>query len=166
MSNSLWPHGPYSPWNSLGQNTIVGSLALLQEIFPSQGSNPGLPHCRRILYQPSHKGSPRILERVAYPFSSGSSGPRNRTGVSCIAGRFFTSEREFPMWSNTPGSLSGPLFSFCLEMSLLERSAPLWCGLCVLGLLHTHHSGTSLWFTEPCASCPALYSIILVECIF
>ena len=39
-------------------------------IFPTQGSNPGLPHCRRILYQLSHKGSPRILEWVAYPFSS------------------------------------------------------------------------------------------------
>ena len=60
-------------------------------IFPTQGSNPCLPHCRWILYQLSHKGSPRILERVAYPFSSGSSQPRNRTQVSCIAGGFFTS---------------------------------------------------------------------------
>ena len=51
MSNSLQPHGLYSPWNSLGQNTGVGSLSLLQGIFPTQGSNPGLPHCRQILYQ-------------------------------------------------------------------------------------------------------------------
>ena len=71
------------------QNTRVGSLSPLQGIFPTQGSNPGLPHCRRILYQLSHKGSPRILEWVAYPFSSGYSQPRNQTGVSCIAGRFF-----------------------------------------------------------------------------
>ena len=42
-------------------------------IFPTQGLNPGLPHCRQILYQLSHKGSPRILEWVAYPFSSRSS---------------------------------------------------------------------------------------------
>ena len=49
---------PYSPWNSLGQNTGFGSLSLLQGIFPTQGSNPGLPHCRWILYQLSHKGSP------------------------------------------------------------------------------------------------------------
>ena len=48
----------YSPWNSPGQNTGVGSLSLLQVIFPTQGSNPGLPHCRRILYQLSFKGSP------------------------------------------------------------------------------------------------------------
>ena len=80
----------YSPWNSPGQNTGMGSLSLFQEIFPTQGSNPGLPHCRQILYQVSHKGSPRILEWVAYPFSSRSSQPRDRTGVSCIAGGFFT----------------------------------------------------------------------------
>ena len=46
VSNPLWPHGLYSPWNSSGQNTGVGSLSLLQGIFPTQGSNPGLPHCR------------------------------------------------------------------------------------------------------------------------
>ena len=51
---------------------------------------PGLPHCRWIFYQLSHKGSPRILEWVAYPFFSGSSWPRNQTRVSCIAGWFYT----------------------------------------------------------------------------
>ena len=91
MSESLRPHGLYSPWNSPGQNTGVGNLSLLQGIFPTQGSNPGLPHWRRILYQLSHKGSPRILEWVGYPFSRGSSWPRNWTRVSCIAGGFFTS---------------------------------------------------------------------------
>ena len=90
VSNSLWRHGPYSPWNSPGQNTGVGSLFLLQGIFPTQGSNPGLLHCRQILYPLSHQGSPRRLEWVAYIFSSGSSRPRNWTRVSCIAGRFFT----------------------------------------------------------------------------
>ena len=50
---------PYSPWNSPGQNTGEGSLSLLQGIFPAQGLNPGLPHCRQILYELSHKGSPR-----------------------------------------------------------------------------------------------------------
>ena len=67
-----------------------GSFSLLQGIFPTQGSNPGLWHRRKILYQLSHKGSPIILEWVACPFSSRSSWSRNRTGVSCIAGRFFT----------------------------------------------------------------------------
>ena len=59
---SLWPHGLYRPWNSPDQNAGVGSLSVLQGIFPTQGSNPGLPHCRRILYQLSHKGSLRVLE--------------------------------------------------------------------------------------------------------
>ena len=90
MSNSLWPDGLYSPWSSPGQNTGVGSLSLLQKIFPTRGSNPGFPHCRWTLYQLSHKRSPRILEWVVYPFSSGSSWPRNWTRVSWIAGGFFT----------------------------------------------------------------------------
>ena len=69
MSDSLWPRGLYSPWNPLGQATGVGSLSLLQRIFLAQGLKPGLLHCRQILYQLSHKESPRILEWVAYPLS-------------------------------------------------------------------------------------------------
>ena len=57
MSDSLWPQGLYNPWSSPGQNTGVGSPSLLQGIFETQGSNPGLPCCRWILYQLSHKGS-------------------------------------------------------------------------------------------------------------
>ena len=49
MSISLQPHGLHRPWNSLGQNTGVGSRSLLQGIFPTQESNPGLLHCSRIL---------------------------------------------------------------------------------------------------------------------
>ena len=89
MSSGLQPYGQYSPWDSPGQNTRVHSLSLLQGIFPTQGLNPSLPHCGQILYQLSHKGSPRILEWVACPFSRGSSWPRNQTEVSCLAGRFF-----------------------------------------------------------------------------
>ena len=91
MSNSLRAHGLHSPWNSPGQNTGVGSLSLLQGIFPTQESNPGLLHYGWILYKLSHKGSPRILEWVAYPFVSRFSQIRNRTGVSCFAGGFCTS---------------------------------------------------------------------------
>ena len=57
---TLWPHGLYSPWYSLGQNTRVGTLSLLQGIFPTQELNPGLLHCRWILYQLSHKESPNL----------------------------------------------------------------------------------------------------------
>ena len=69
MSDSLWPHGLYSPWNSLGQNTGVVSLSFLQGILPTQVSKPGLSHWRWILYQLSHNVSPRILVWVAYPLS-------------------------------------------------------------------------------------------------
>ena len=58
MSNCLRPHELYSPWNFPGQNSGVSSLSLLQGIFPTQGLNPGLLHCRQIIYQLSHKGSP------------------------------------------------------------------------------------------------------------
>ena len=80
-----------TPWtvvHGILQDRILEWVAV--PCFPTQGSNPGFPHCRWILYQLSPKGSPRILEWGAYPFSSGSSQPRNQTGVSCIAGRFFT----------------------------------------------------------------------------
>ena len=60
-------------------------------IFPTQGSKTQVfPHCRQILYQLSHQGSPKLLEWEAYSSSSRSSWPRNRTGVSCVAGGFFT----------------------------------------------------------------------------
>ena len=80
MSDSQRPHGLYSPWNSLGQNTGAGSHSLLQGIFSTQGLNPVLPHCRWILYQLSHEGSPRILEWVAYLISSRSSIPTVMVG--------------------------------------------------------------------------------------
>ena len=115
---SLWPHGLYSP--SPGQNTGVGTVP-----FPTQGANPGLPHYTRILYQLSHQGSPRILEWVAYPFSSGSSWPKDQTGVFCLAGRFFTSWAvvwSFKIigrtWNLRVGSLYVWLFK--LDVTLLQ----------------------------------------------
>ena len=68
VSDSLQPHG-FCPWNSPGQNTRVGSLALLQRIFPTQGSNPGLLHCRWVLYQLSHQGSQSFVYIYAYIYT-------------------------------------------------------------------------------------------------
>ena len=62
-------------WHSPGQDTGAGSQSLFQGIFPTQGLNPG-----SLLNQLSHQGSPKILEWVAYLFSSRSSWPRNQTG--------------------------------------------------------------------------------------
>ena len=88
-----------TPWTVACQTPLslgilqarVGYHALLQGILPTQGWNPGLPHCRLILYQMSHQGSPRTLQWIACPFSRRSSRPRNQTRVSRIAGRFLTS---------------------------------------------------------------------------
>ena len=84
-SNSFWSHRLYCPWNFPGQNESRKSPSAVRET------------------QLSHKGSPRILEWAAYPFSSGSSQPRNWTRVSCIAGGFFTNwaTREAPVWKDT-----------------------------------------------------------------
>ena len=95
-SDSLWPMDCNPPDSSVhgdspDKNTGVGCHGLLQGIFPTQGWNPGISHCRWILYCLNHQGSPWILEWVTYPFSRWSSWPRNWTGVSCIAGGFFTS---------------------------------------------------------------------------
>ena len=84
------PSGSSDHGDSPGKNTRVDCHALLQGIFPTQGLNPSLPHGRQILYHLNHQGSLRRVEWVAYPFSRGSSRPRNQTRVSCIADRYFT----------------------------------------------------------------------------
>ena len=78
------PSGSSAHGGSPGQNTLPGDL-------PNPGIKPRSPICRPILSHLSHQGSPGILEWVAYPFSSGSSWPKNWTRVSCIGGGFFTS---------------------------------------------------------------------------
>ena len=101
----------------------VGCHALLQKIFPTQGSNPGLPHCRWILYHLSHQGSPRILERVAYPFSRGSSWLRNSARVSV---RFFTS------WATREAHLMCyplPKLKVLVDQSCLTLCNPMYCSL-------------------------------------
>ena len=90
-SHGLQPARLLCPWGFSRQEYRMGWHALLHGIFSTQGSNPGVLHFRQILYQLSHKGSPRILEWVAYPLSRETSQPRNPTGVSSIAGRFFIS---------------------------------------------------------------------------
>ena len=79
MFDSLWPCGLYSPWNSPCHNTGVGSLSLLQGIFPTQESNRGPLHCRRILYQMSYQENPSsakatfiqfVLSQISFAFFS------------------------------------------------------------------------------------------------
>ena len=96
---------------SLPGSSVHGILlqenTLLQEILPTQGSNPGLPHCRQIIYHPSHQQNPRILEWVAYPFFRGTSQLRNWTVVSCIA------LRADSLLSELPGNpISEPTYTY------------------------------------------------------
>ena len=105
VSDSLWPHGWTAAHQALlsmdspGKNTGVCCHALLQRIFPTQGSNSGLSHCWWILYQLNDQGSPRLLEWVAYPFSGELPNPgiEPRSPAlqfnfhSCIVGRLVTS---------------------------------------------------------------------------
>ena len=143
VSDSLWPHRLYSPWNSPGQNTGVGSLSLFQGIFPTQGSSPGLLYCRQILYQLSHQGSSRILEWVAYPFSSRSSRPRNQTQISNTARwiLYQLSHKGSPV-SGLQQSNSG-----CLQIILHGR-------------LFQDNGYNSLWYTV----CPCSLSVLFICC--
>ena len=154
--------GIYSPWNSTGQNTGVGSLSLLQGIFPTQGLNPGLPHCRWILYQLSPKGSPRILEWVAYLFSSWSSDPGIGLGSlalqsyslpvelsssvvpfsSCL--QFFPASGSFPMsWLFTSGGQS-----IGTSASVLPMNIQGWLPLGLTGLISLQSKGFSRVFSN------------------
>jgi len=145
LSDSLPPHAQYSPWTSPGQNTGMGSHCLFQGIFPTQGSNIGLLHCRQILYQLSLQGS-QILEWVAYPFSRRSSQPRNWTRVSCIAGRFFTS------WANkgNPRILEWVAYPFSSGSSRPRN----WTGVsCIAGGFFTN------WAINEATNTCILYTI-------
>ena len=89
MSDSLRSHGQYSPWNSPGQNTGVDSLSLLWGIFPNQGSNPGLLHCRQILYQSGKEltcdaGDIRDVGLISWAGRSPGGGNDNPFQYSCL----------------------------------------------------------------------------------
>ena len=121
--------------------------SLLQGIFPTQGSNPSLPHCRKILYKQTHYGSPRILEWVAFPFSRASSQLRDQTLVSHIAGRFFISwaTREAQeYWSEQPIPYPGHLSDPGIELgspALQAYSLPAGETLFYLSSLYYTYSG-------------------------
>ena len=91
VSDSLWPHGLYSPWNSPGQSTGVGSLSLLQGIFLIQGIEPRSPAFQVDSLPAEPQGKPKNTGVGSLSLLQQIFQPRNQTRVSCIAGRFFTS---------------------------------------------------------------------------
>ena len=126
--------------------------ALLQGgIFPTQGSNPGLPHSKWILYHLSHHGNPRIVEWVAYAFSRGSSRPRNWTGVSSIAGRFFTS------WA-TRKAHTCPYYLSKMKTLIPLFHPSLW-GSLSFGLFHCYTDRKGQMQYSECPRRPGQFSI-------
>ena len=128
MSDCLWSHGLYSPWTSSGWNTGVGSCSLLQGIFPTQGSNPGLPHCRLILYQLSHQGSPFhtvVVQSLSWFDSLGSHGLQH-AGLPCPSPspKVCPSSCSLHWWCHAAVSFFDTLFSFCPQSSPASGTIP------------------------------------------
>ena len=129
VSSSLQPYGLQParllcPWDFPGNCTGVDCHFLLQGIFPTQGSNPGLPHCRQTLYRLSHQGSPirtkvKLKLRLLVgrlPYSS------DGKESACNAGDF-GGVGSIPGLQRSPGGVNGnPLQYFCLE-NPMDRGA-------------------------------------------
>ena len=164
LCNSMDCRRPVSvQGDSLGKNTGVDCHALLQGIFPLQESNPGLLHCKQILYYLSHQGSPRILEWVAYPFSRGSFQPRSWTGVpalqadllqlSCQGGtivlHLFIEKKSMCKWTITVQNsfVQGP-FIFWKNVTCLVLQVHNWRRIFASG-----------WFMSQDPPIPNLYDI-------
>ena len=130
MSDSLWSHGLHSPWNSPGQNTGVGSLSLLQGIVPTQGLNPSLPHCRQILYQLSHRGSPNESESCSVLSDSLQlhvlDSPGSSPGQNTKVGNIFPSPADLPNPRIEPGSLALQVDSLPTELSRKPLKICVW----------------------------------------
>ena len=125
MFDSSRPHGLYGPWDSPGQNTGMGRFSLLQGVFPTQGLNPGLPHCRWILYQLSHKGSPMLVSHSCLTLYD----PSLWTIVPQAPLSMEFSRQEY--WSGqpflSPGDLRNPGIeprSFALQANSLPSEPP------------------------------------------
>ena len=157
VSDSLRPHGLYCPWDSPGQNTEVGSLSLLHGIFPTQGWNPGLPHCRRLLCPLSHQESPRILEWAASPFSRGSSWPGDGAQGSHTEGGFFACWATGKPKNTGVGSLSFLQGNFPTQG--WSPGLPHWGRLlCLLSHGDAHCVAEPLW--NRAISFPPLFSFL------
>ena len=146
VSDSLWSHGLYGPWDSPGQNTEVGSRSLLQGIFPIQGSESGLPHCRRSLYQLSQRGSP-LRALTSLP------------GINCVP----LGHGQVPQSLDVSVSLltkcsEGPSFPF-LTIEVIGNKEPYPCLSCSFQTKNSHQhfrvSFDCLWFWFYWPSCVA-----------
>ena len=146
MSDFLWPHGLHSPWNSPGQNTGVGSLSLLQGVFPNQGSNPGLPRCGPILYQLSHKETEGwgFIQR---PLRSGTAGTRSGGGGP------WRTRAASPLWLGEVGHVTGCLPFLCPRR--ISSASPVESPVLILGPLdRCVHFSSHAPYRLPCVCGP------------
>ena len=127
------PPGSSVHGDSPGQNSGVGCHALLQGIFPTQGLNPGLSHCRQILYHLNHQGSPWTLEWAAYPFSKGSSRPGNPKLSLALQDSLPAELARKPQYQN-PRMLKFLIWNHFMQ-SALGNPWLVVCGLGTLGQL-------------------------------
>ena len=118
------------PWNSPGQNTGVGSLFLLQGIFPAPGSNPGLPHCRRILYQ---LNLPILQQSLKWTYGMG------RNNIQTVQAAFWGKQPSLAFFQNT--GASRPVFCKMWRMYNMYQNLPMM-------LLKLQNIGINSRFTE------------------
>ena len=123
VPNSLRPHGLYSSWNSLGQNTRVGSHSLPQGIFPTQGPNPGLSYFRQILYQLSHQGSLNCIKRHKKIYII----PKDE--LPRLEGVQFAIEKEPRTITNSPrkNEAARPKQKQCSVVDVSRDESKIWC---------------------------------------
>ena len=132
------------PWDFPGKNTGVGCHFLLQGIFPTQESNPVLPHCRWIIYKLRDQGIPRILKWVAYPFSSRSSWSRIKPGSSALQVDSLPAEPQGKPKNTGVGNLS------LLQKSSQPRN---WTRVsCIAGGFFTHWAMREAFVSTVCVS--------------
>ena len=165
VSNSLWPCGPYSPWNSPGQDTGVDGLSLLQGIFPTQGLNPGFPHCRWILSSWATREAQEYWSAQPFPSSADLPNPGIKLGSPALQVAFYQ-----PSYQGSPVlreaipncfSLGGPSIS-CLTAStqfLTFSGSVQTCYFWCLGGLHHRCCRSSPWLFSS-ASLVLLYGDI------
>ena len=103
----------YCPWNSPGKNTGVGCYFLLQGIFPTEGSNPGLLHCRQILYHLSHQGGLIMALFNFWTLGEKSSELMIPTSLCRLLACFI-----FPFTSKPPVRTPLPLLTLCMSINI------------------------------------------------
>ena len=144
MSEFLRPYGLYSSWDFLGQNTGVGSLSLHQGIFPTQGSNPGLLHRRRILYQLSHREAQEYWSGKPIPSPADLPDPEIEPGSPALQADSLPTELSVQFSSVTQSCLT-----LCDPMDCTIPGFPVHHQLLELTQTHVHRVSNDIQSSHP-----------------